>query len=503
MGQPQPDREGGFRVSNIERKRCYMPRPKSRFLMNTPPDQGNAEDDGLAATSARLRLFQNKTATRSQDGRTLPQPRYENFTGQGSSRIHAGNSYIENQHHHYAPAVPPAIALLVGMSLVDALAFPEMGLRSANVATALSETCDWLFTTPEYKRWQDPLFRPKHHGVLWIKGKPGAGKSTIMKHALRQAQQGGDIKSIFFFYNARGVGLEKTTEGMYRALLCQAIEDESELQKMVGLKAMESYQKTGWPVELLKDMFRETMLVQLCKGGLTCYVDALDECHEDQVSYMLVSFEDLGSEATSAGLSFWVCLASRLYPKITIDHCEEIVLDHLTEHQDDISKFVHRRLKLQHTGLRHELAGEIRHRSSGVFLWVVLVVVILNKTSDCGNIHLLRAQLQAIPTDLYDVFGEILDRDGTNKNLVPMIQWTLFSKRALAPKELYFAVMASTGQLETTMTMWAKGLVSKRVVSDFLLSSSKGFLEIMGERLDDGRTGPTVGFIHESVPSTF
>jgi hypothetical protein len=66
----------------------------------------------------------------------------------------------------------------------EMLAFPEMDMRSARIETAQAQTCGWLPAAPEYKRWLDPELRSAHHGILWIKGNPGAGKSTIMKYSL-------------------------------------------------------------------------------------------------------------------------------------------------------------------------------------------------------------------------------------------------------------------------------------------------------------------------------
>lgn len=55
------------------------------------------------------------------------------------------------------------------------LGFSEMDMRKADIALAHRKTCDWLFETPEYRMWlDDDVFRT-YNGVLWIKGKPGAG----------------------------------------------------------------------------------------------------------------------------------------------------------------------------------------------------------------------------------------------------------------------------------------------------------------------------------------
>ncbi|KAH7123077.1 hypothetical protein EDB81DRAFT_731796 [Dactylonectria macrodidyma] len=59
----------------------------------------------------------------------------------------------------------------------------------------------------------------ENHGFLWIRGKLGAGKSTIMSFAYKEATKHNQSIVISFFFNARGGSLERSTTGMYRSLL--------------------------------------------------------------------------------------------------------------------------------------------------------------------------------------------------------------------------------------------------------------------------------------------
>lgn len=56
--------------------------------------------------------------------------------------------------------------------------------RYDDIDAAYSGTCQWFFDGAEYKAWHDPNKMPEHHVFLWVVGKPGAGKSTLMKDAL-------------------------------------------------------------------------------------------------------------------------------------------------------------------------------------------------------------------------------------------------------------------------------------------------------------------------------
>lgn len=95
-----------------------------------------------------------------------------------------------------------------------------MTIKNAHV-----KTCKWLLKNSEYVDWLNPTKLGEHYGFLWIKGKPGTGKSTLMKFALTNARKAmEDTIVILFFFNARGEDLEKATIGTYWSLLLQLLE---------------------------------------------------------------------------------------------------------------------------------------------------------------------------------------------------------------------------------------------------------------------------------------
>jgi hypothetical protein len=54
---------------------------------------------------------------------------------------------------------------------------------------------------------------------------------------------------------------------------------------------------------------------------------------------------------------------------------------------------------------------EILVKASGIFLWVYLVVPILNKAYDKGRPYSLKKRLEEIPKGLPELFDDILTRD--------------------------------------------------------------------------------------------
>ena len=140
---------------------------------------------------------------------------------------------------------------------------------------------------------------------------------------------------------------------------------------------------------MLKGLFSETVLFQTNEyRPVVIYIDALDECAEDEVRELLTYFDELPEYATFSE-SPKVCFSSRPYPNITIDHCETILLERRPEHENDIRKYALSRLRVRNrdepeSTYISRLISEIVERSSGVFLWVILVIAQLRKSADRG-----------------------------------------------------------------------------------------------------------------------
>lgn len=344
-----------------------------------------------------------------------------------------------------------------------------------------------------------------------MKGKPGAGKSTITKYALNHANATytGE-RNIYFFFNARGERLEKCNEGMYRSLLHQIAQSVPSLVQSIHAEAVEGYATAGWPLDLLRSWFREAALRLASNTRLTCYIDALDESeNEDQAREMVRFFEELAETAVSNDIGLSIYFASRHYPNITIRRSETLILDDCRGHHADIASYVDNKLLCRPPSLKAELAAGIIERSSGIFLWAVLVVRILSTGSDRGNQHRLKASLQATPKGLDDLFSEIISKDDAEGLLLPTLLWVLFAKRPLFPLELYHAVVHSANVDSSTCDQVT---IDEESAKNFITSSSRGLLQVfapkrsdiyllLDEVLEESKNGQDsiVQFIHESA----
>ena len=431
-----------------------------------------------------------------REASAMRQQTFDRINMSDNSRAQLGDQYHNNYHgpvYQSAATTAPPLPGKKKKRIVDALHFDGMDMRRATIKLAHGSTCRWFFDSAEYRTWRDGALLEQHHGFLWMRGKPGAGKSTLMKLAVKHADEHfPDGKKISFFFNAKSAPLEKSMEGMYRSLLHQLLTQCAWLEEGLDERA---FKQPVWPLELLEECFRDCVL-RLGSEKLICHIDALDECEEADVRNMIAFFEDLGSMAVSSSVSMHVFFASRHYPHISIAKCVHMVLDKLKGHQEDIRTYVLNNLKALEYDVRNEFAREIRRRACDVFLWVVVVVGLLKRESDRGRTHNLRAQLDAIPDGLHHLFEDAILQRGSrdNQHLLTILSWILFARYPLTPLQLYHGVLYANSN--TTGTAVFEDKPSHNQINRFILNTSKGLAEItISDPTDEGR----VQFIHETV----
>lgn len=394
---------------------------------------------------------------------------------------------------------------LIGIQdCLDSLSFREIDARYQDIEVAPEGTCAWLFEQQEYRDWLNGEGVNEHHRLLWINGKPGAGKSILMKHAFQNAQQNFRLcATAGFFFNARGDTLEKTSLGLFRSLLHQLFRKIRPLLREFLPRFRNKREMQGkiceWHARELQDFFYSAVAhPQMYQ--ILLFIDALDECDERQARNIVDFFQSLVSD--SSGSSLKICLSSRHYPHISIRNCPKINVE--DQNGPDIMTYLRTKLRPMIDEQVSELEKAIIQKASGVFLWVVLVVeMLIEAVSDGEPTKLMRDMLQGVPPKLDDLFVQILNK-GTIKNLpetLQMMRWVLLAERPLTPTELLCALGHGTEEFRDN---------DQR--ERFIRSRSKGLIEVRQEKLDNiddhdrntienegETTRAIVQFIHESV----
>lgn len=380
----------------------------------------------------------------------------------------------------------------------DSLQFKQRDARLLTLKQAQTKTCRWLLKNSKYTDWMHADKIQQHRGFFWIKGKPGSGKSIMMKFLFSHAKKtmhGSIVLS--FFFNARGETLEKTTTGLYRALVLQllekapqtwtAFEDDDDLDARLNL-----IRQSGWEDEVLRQVFVRC-LQKLENERVVCYVDALDECPEAAVRDMISLFEEIGEMDSTA--EFRVCFSSRHYPEISIRTGLQLVLEEETQHIDDITLYIDANLKIGNHPQLEDVRAELLRKASGIFLWVHLVIPELNKEYDSGRIKALKKRLAQIPTGLHELFVDILTRDQRRLGHFRLcVEIILYAVRPLKPSEFRTAI---EGYSDFSAFGYDSDLMGSDSLRKFVLDCSKGLAEITKSGV------PTVQWIHESVRDFF
>ena len=203
---------------------------------------------------------------------------------------------------------------------LQSLSFSEMEEREYDVANATKNTCVWLSKDPVYMEWLN-----QRHGLLWIKGHPGVGKSTLMKHIIKKMIR--DEKNtivLYFFFHARGTSLQHSILGLFRSLLHQILRRIPSILYEITNIFMRKCETQGeygntwkWNQEQLQEIFISHVVKASELHPIRIYIDALDECGEEAAVDLIKIFQQV---ATSLSL----CFSCRHYPLIALENGLEI-----------------------------------------------------------------------------------------------------------------------------------------------------------------------------------
>jgi ankyrin repeat protein len=384
-----------------------------------------------------------------------------------------------------------------------------MDLRRNDIGCAADKTCAWFLKHQNYSTWLG-----QRHGLLWVKGKPGAGKSTVMETALcnveRQASEDGLIVASFFFHG-RGSHMQRSPIGLFRSLLHQILRKIPPLLSKFCLEFKRKRETQGeagkawvWHENELQK-FLESEVMDISKTyPIKIFVDALDECGEKLGRRLVSDFQRLSSKLPATRSALSICFSCRHYPVMDLEGDGlEICVE--KENIADIANYVTH--KLQAVSLDPEerklLEGDILNKASGVFLWVVLVVpVILDLVTNGMNIKATREELKKIPSELGNVYQDILrnlSKEDRPKSL-QLIQWICLAEEPLSLDELRFAMGFDADAPHQSLRVWEDSMdyvKDGKQMERRVKALSGGLVEVVE------RAGHVTQFIHQSVKDYF
>lgn len=307
------------------------------------------------------------------------------------------------------------------------LFYKEMEFCHLEIRPAAENTCKWLDEDAIFQSWS-----AHQVGLLWISGKPGAGKSTAMKYALDAALHDTSFDNsgpiiVSFFFHGRGSEIQKSAQGFYRSMLYQLLTQA----KIAPRKLMEAFNKNceakgephdqwEWHLEELRSQFRCAILEVLQSRAVKVFVDALDEAGEDTAIELVKEFQKLLTEIPSGEIStFGICFACRHYPILNITQGAEICVE--KNNCNDISTCVRHKLGED----KPILLGLIRENSSGIFSWARLVSEKVERMRrERRSDHVMEQEIKKTPKELSEVYRNLLifDSDEDREQTLTLIQ---------------------------------------------------------------------------------
>jgi len=401
-------------------------------------------------------------------------------------------------------------------AFLHSLWYPSINDRRYAIERPAEKTCSWLFQHKSYLDWLNDRDRDTHHGLLWLKGHPGTGKSVIMKEAFRRAalSEADTGYCATFFFNAKGNQLEQSPTGVFLSLLYQLLpkyrgylqslsarwENETILTPngadKEGKSLLQSWTSAelgallqSWTSAELEALFES--LVQKSTKRTLIFVDALDEC--DQPESQAYFWRRITKWAHDKGIPLSVCLSSRHFPTIAIADCLEIVLE--SHNNQGIASYVTQRFQLAAAKPKWEpLRNKILQRSAGVFLWAVLVVDdVLRKWNEGRSTIFLLKEIDTVPKALGNLFSRILSslRPEERPLTVRLFQWAIYAVRPLRLHEWHHVLAFIREPTPPSVREWRESpyyTEDDEQLERQIRSISKGLIEVRKPResQDDG-----------------
>ncbi|KAK5994555.1 hypothetical protein PT974_05034 [Cladobotryum mycophilum] len=323
--------------------------------------------------------------------------------------------------------------------LLKDLYFQSQDSRFDAIPDAYKSTFRWAFEEPPQSEdgsdqplWSSlPVWlKNEADNIYWITGKPGSGKSTIMKYLLSQsrmtyylaewASPRPVLTATFYSWNA-GTELQKTQIGLLRTLLYQIIEKAPETAPRIlpgrwatlKLFGQNTTSKIPWTWRELSESITSLCSLEK-KFNLALFVDGLDEFDGDHSQLIDLIKQFHGHPRIK------VCVSSRPWNDFrdAFAGCPQMRMEMLTK--EDMEKFVRgnfsvnpgfAELQAASPTDAEELLQGIVEKAQGVFIWVYLVTkeMLASLTDGAMSPDFIKI-LTDLPSDLEALYHGLWER---------------------------------------------------------------------------------------------
>ncbi|CAI6290402.1 unnamed protein product [Periconia digitata] len=309
------------------------------------------------------------------------------------------------------------------------------------------ETCCWLWEKESFTEWFDPQYSAATSStLLWINGKPGAGKTVIASAVVDKARKLVPTPTVLYFYFKHGVKDQDDFVSMARTLLMQLLEQNPLYLDFLYSKCCNS---AG---ALLTSRSRiEELLAFLLRNCDSAYIvlDGLDECSSRKERGEIVKwFRAIIERPDPDPCDHLHCLFVSRHDSARKDYQDipSMTLDTFNNRKDIESFCVTQSKNLENElGIPAETARKIAFSVSrsaeGIFLFAELAWVNLRSQATLAG---LEKEMKSLPTDpenLDDMYARImktiLDKPVASRfEPLEILSWLVCAKRPLKMHEV-------------------------------------------------------------------
>ncbi|KAG4295211.1 hypothetical protein FPRO06_01795 [Fusarium proliferatum] len=347
-------------------------------------------------------------------------------------------------------------------------------------------TSQWLTKSGPVRSW---LQFGRGHSVLWLYGKPGSGKSILCSQLIYFLRSDRARNCLFFFCDFHTTSHSVTSQ-VLKTLCVQMVDRKPELASFIYDDCIVTGSKPS--ITCLKQLVQKLLAAF---QDIRIIIDGIDEVDNGQHRDLLKTLASISEAQDNCKLIF----SSQDIPSIRVHLKNKPTLcladqsAYVTKDLEIIVSASLEELNDRHDGVipGQVLAGvkeAILERAQGMFLWVFLVLKILETASSREDLF---NKVHSLPRDLADAYNKILTnitRGCSNNDMSKqrrVFSWMLFSKgkQPLRKHELRIA-----------MELHSKSCIMNENTKPF-----PNALDICKPFIEDGPQGSVV-FIHSTVP---
>lgn len=305
--------------------------------------------------------------------------------------------------------------------------------------------------------------------IYWISGKPGSGKTTVVKYILADERTkkyldiwrpGCAIVSHYFWLP--GSPMQRNMEGLLCSLLYQLLENNlNALKEVMSFVPGSKSSHTDWSHAELQSSVAKAL--DSYDNGVCLFLDGIDEIKpEDGTKDGIPEFLDWAIELSQRS-KIKLVLASRPDPHILTTRLSRYPRLRLQDlNYQDLMTYAEGRVKIPEKNISAEnkdLIRSLAYKAEGVFLWLILAIKSVNEGfRNDDSVETLQERIDCLPQGLDSLYKDMWARAGADNPAEYRQTAALYFKLLLASKTLedsaitaFEVMLATTGLADSVL----------------------------------------------------